>query len=427
MRFKPVSLPRPSSPCRQPWRRPALALLFSSAVLTACGGGGDSGASGSTAQAAAAPRLLRSQSYDKAPSLDALASSAQLLRYRMPALRGGETEANSLLFLPRGQAPAGGWPLLVWAHGTVGVADDCAPSRRFQDSPERSMVEALLKAGYAVLAPDYEGLDAPGPHPYLSLDSQGRAIVAAVEAAHELKSLSLSKAWAVMGHSQGGFAALAAAEHAPSIAARYPLRITLALAPAADLPATLTELVERVRDLEAKLLAGDASVAEALVETAYSLAFNGTMLAHGLQAQDPALKPGLMLHESFVPLAELALRDSDCGAFEQALQTGLAQHVQAGGRLSEFRSVKPDAFEQPALRAAVARNLPGRQRLQAPVFYLQGSEDEQTPVKAARAQAARMQALGTALQYLEVPGATHSSVVDSQLDTLISVLRQHHR
>ncbi|MFN5046559.1 alpha/beta fold hydrolase, partial [Roseateles sp.] len=365
-------------------------------------------------------------SYDKAPSLDTLAS-AQLLRYRMPALRGGETEANSLLFLPKGQAPAGGWPLLVWAHGTVGVADDCAPSRRFQESPERSMVEALLKAGYAVLAPDYEGLDAPGAHPYLSLDSQGRAIIAAVEAAHELKSLSLSRAWAVMGHSQGGFAALAAAEHAPSIAARYPLRITLALAPAADLPATLAELVERVRDLEARLLAGDASVTEVLVETAYSLAFNGTMLAHGLQAQDPGLKPSLMLHESFVPLAELALRDSDCGAFEQALQTALVQHVQAGGRLSEFRSVKPDAFEQPALRVTVARNLPGRQRLPGPVLYLQGSEDEQTPVKAARVQAARMQALGTALQYLEVPGATHSGVVESQLDTLLSVLRQHHR
>ena len=35
---------------------------------------------------------------------------------------------SGALFLPEGQAPEGGWPLLVWSHGTVGIGDICAPS-----------------------------------------------------------------------------------------------------------------------------------------------------------------------------------------------------------------------------------------------------------------------------------------------------------
>lgn len=52
---------------------------------------------------------------------------APLPRYRMTAAQGGETEANALLFVPQGSAPAGGWPLVVWTHGTTGVTDGCAP------------------------------------------------------------------------------------------------------------------------------------------------------------------------------------------------------------------------------------------------------------------------------------------------------------
>ena len=63
-------------------------------------------------------------------------SSVQKIRYRMKAVNGGLTEANAILMLPKG-AKRGGWPLVVWAHGTVGVADACAPSRTvFGDDKE---------------------------------------------------------------------------------------------------------------------------------------------------------------------------------------------------------------------------------------------------------------------------------------------------
>src|SRR4051812_15198408 len=35
---------------------------------------------------------------------------------------------SGALFIPKGTPPQEGWPLLAWAHGTVGIADICAPS-----------------------------------------------------------------------------------------------------------------------------------------------------------------------------------------------------------------------------------------------------------------------------------------------------------
>lgn len=71
--------------------------------------------------------LLSSRPYTLAHSLDEVSASALLLRYRMPVVQVGETEANTVLFVPHGTATAGGWPLVVWIHGTTGVADGCAP------------------------------------------------------------------------------------------------------------------------------------------------------------------------------------------------------------------------------------------------------------------------------------------------------------
>ena len=49
--------------------------------------------------------------------------------------------------------------MITWAHGTVGIADACAPSRigmpANYDSP---LLNSWLKAGYAVVRTDYEGL-----------------------------------------------------------------------------------------------------------------------------------------------------------------------------------------------------------------------------------------------------------------------------
>ena len=35
---------------------------------------------------------------------------------------------TGMVAVPNGTAPAGGWPVVTWGHGTNGMADVCAPS-----------------------------------------------------------------------------------------------------------------------------------------------------------------------------------------------------------------------------------------------------------------------------------------------------------
>ena len=37
--------------------------------------------------------------------------------------------ATGLVYFPDGPAPDDGWPIVAWAHGTSGLAPQCAPSR----------------------------------------------------------------------------------------------------------------------------------------------------------------------------------------------------------------------------------------------------------------------------------------------------------
>ena len=45
------------------------------------------------------------------------------------AVDGKTVAVSGTVAVPKGKAPKGGWPVITWAHGTVGIADACAPSR----------------------------------------------------------------------------------------------------------------------------------------------------------------------------------------------------------------------------------------------------------------------------------------------------------
>ncbi|MFX5869843.1 alpha/beta hydrolase, partial [Acinetobacter baumannii] len=87
-----------------------------------------------------------------------------------------EVQATSLVFTPTTPPPAGGWPIVVWAHGTTGVADACAPSKSALTDSTKDLISKLLAAGYVVVAPDYEGLGTQGIHPFLNIKSEAYSI-----------------------------------------------------------------------------------------------------------------------------------------------------------------------------------------------------------------------------------------------------------
>jgi acetyl esterase/lipase len=170
---------------------------------------------------------------------DAIAGKrSRLLLYRSTGVNGKPNAVSGSLALPKGQPPKGGWPVITYAHGTTGSADACAPTRGYDAGLLVSYVypplKRWLKAGYAVVRTDYEGLGTPGVHGYLVGATEGRSVLDAVRAARALEP-RLSKRFVIAGHSQGGHAALFAASLARSWVPELRLRGTVAFAPASHL------------------------------------------------------------------------------------------------------------------------------------------------------------------------------------------------
>jgi pimeloyl-ACP methyl ester carboxylesterase len=170
---------------------------------------------------------------------DALAGKrSKLLLYRSTAVDGSPISVSGSVAVPKGKAPKGGWPVISYAHGTTGIADGCAPTRGYDAGKLVSyaypLIRSWLKAGYAVVRTDYDGLGTPGVHGYLVGATEGRSVLDAVRAARKAVP-KLSKRLVVAGHSQGGHAALFAAALAPSWTPDLKLRGTVAFAPASHL------------------------------------------------------------------------------------------------------------------------------------------------------------------------------------------------
>jgi pimeloyl-ACP methyl ester carboxylesterase len=138
-----------------------------------------------------------------------------------------KVSVSGVLYLPKGQAPAGGWPLIAWAHGTVGVADVCAPSFAGRSEWEVPYLNFWLQQGYAAAATDYQGLGVPGPHPYLATRPEAYSVLDSVRAVQR-SGFGISTKVVLVGFSQGGEAVFATAGYAPTYAPELDIRGTVA-------------------------------------------------------------------------------------------------------------------------------------------------------------------------------------------------------
>jgi alpha-beta hydrolase superfamily lysophospholipase len=336
-------------------------------------------------------------------------TSTRLLRYRMEAVGGGLTEATALLFTPAGGPPAGGWPLVVWAHGTTGVSASCAPSLDFEGFGSAPLVARLLAEGVAVLAPDYEGLGTSGRHPYYSRASHGRSVVRAVQAALALDGARLAPRWAVIGHSQGGHAALAAAEMAPLIEAQARLAAVVALAPGSDLARSSDLAFERVAQLVA---AGQTDLAAGLL---LRLNYYGALVAHGAQAQQADMAIAPLFGHRVRALLPRALGKpegaGDCTDFGQALAADMVGWLSAGQDVLAYPGVLQHWHRQAGMAALLKDNLVGQNKLAAPVLVMQGELDLDVPAPVTRTLVAQMRAAGTRVELRALPEGDHEAVV----------------
>lgn len=150
--------------------------------------------------------LITSVPLDPALSVSGAGESFRILyatlnQHNQPAV------STAAVFVPHGQPIPGGWPVIAWAHGTVGLGDDCTPSAQPRSSRDNEYLSHWLDQGYAVVGTDYAGLGTPGLMSYLNSVTEAHSVVDSVRAVHQM-GLALSPKWAVVGQSQGGGAAV---------------------------------------------------------------------------------------------------------------------------------------------------------------------------------------------------------------------------
>ena len=311
------------------------------------------------------------------------ASKTILVLYRSLDPKGKPIAVSGTIDLPKGKAPKGGFKSISWAHGTTGAADICAPSRNAAGNPADGYIsyatasyDAWVKAGYAVLRTDYEGLGTPGPHPYLIGASEGRSVVEIMLAAHQLYP-KLSKDYLIGGHSQGGQASLFAASLAPKLAPKLNLKGVFSYAPASHLWD------------QAQLIGSLGAGAEALSGVAIMILYSA--------AREAGVNPSTLLTPEIA--AKLGLIEEACSA----------QLAQALGTVQPKDLLKPGVTTASIDAALKAMN--PNVKIKAPVLILQGLGDSTVFPAFTQALVNELKTSGGKVTYNTFAGLSHSGVV----------------
>ena len=167
-----------------------------------------------------------------------LRAHAWRILYRSTGAVGEPTAVSGTLLLPVGARGRQPLPLIAYAVGTHGIADDAAPSRLLSTGRdwEAGLMALVLGRGCAVVITDYQGLGTPGDHAYMVGRALGCNVLDAIRAGRQLAPAELPDGGptAVMGYSEGGTAAAWAAQLQPSYAPELELAGVAAGAAAAD-------------------------------------------------------------------------------------------------------------------------------------------------------------------------------------------------
>jgi cephalosporin-C deacetylase-like acetyl esterase len=119
---------------------------------------------------------------------------------------GGPAVSTARVYLPS-TPRARPVPLAVTGHGSVGLADSCAPSH----DTENDLPLPYAARGFAAIAPDLAGLGNAGTQDYLDNRAQGWQMLDGARALRRLLAPGVTAPEMILsGYSQGGGAALSA-------------------------------------------------------------------------------------------------------------------------------------------------------------------------------------------------------------------------
>lgn len=287
---------------------------------------------------------------------------------------GGRREVSGVFVVPPGTPPPDGWPVAAIGHGTTGIAVDCGPSADSALLGFLPMVRDMTAHGYAVAFTDYEGLGAPGRHPYLEPRTSAIDMIDAVRALRNIVP-DVSNRWIAVGNSQGGQAAWSAGEIARSYGDQLALVGVVALSPAANVTAFARRSADQtLTDDQQALKAG---------------------LVAGVERYDPALRDRNLIDPA------VRARENDVFACHPTAASSAIP--QPAVRLNSPGDVT-------ALRDALRRIALPQHDLNAPMLVINGLDDQTIPAPWVTAAVAAACAMGGAIQHVEVAGAGHGDL-----------------
>ena len=339
----------------------------------------------------------------RGPAALSPASRNELILYRSVGEDGKPIAVSGTITLPKGRPPRGGWPVLTYAHGTTGIADPCAPSRVTGTTGIQNILSVYiypvladwLKAGYAVVRTDYQGLGTPGPHMYLIGQQEGRSVLDIVRAARAVDQ-RIGRRVIIDGHSQGGHAALWAAALAPKWTPELDVRGTVALAPASHIESQL-QLLTRLN-------------------TPSGLTGLGALILRGIDAARPSLHIPSLLS----PQAAALYPQTDTICLPEL------DAPSSFGGLAPSQLPASGANLAPVF-AAIGQNDPEHLKIRTPLFIAQGTGDRTVLKPFTDQLEGELSKRGTKIDYRVYNGQTHGTIPFASVKDSIAFAKRHLR
>jgi pimeloyl-ACP methyl ester carboxylesterase len=331
--------------------------------------------------------LLRQETLDERQSLNRAAENIRLLYTSTEGLFAKDTVAVSgALFLPRGTAPEGGWPLLGWAHGTVGIADTCSPSWNGRQQRDETYLNHWLANGYAIVASDYQGLGTQGTHPYLATRPAAYSNLDIIRAVQKA-GFPVSGSVVMIGQSQGAAAALATAGHAPDYAKEVDIRGVVATgAPYFSAEGIAAIQETRPRDVVDPMLGYNF-----LALSMLSLIDSDFVLEDYIS--DEVLPVAMAVTDTcYIDMKKLVKREQV--TYNKAFKKSPAEALTKAFKRMEYPTLK----------------------LAAPAFFGIGGKDINTPPRMQQALVKSACAAGSTVHAHFYPTATHASIVNGSTE-----------
>ena len=334
--------------------------------------------------------LLQSEPLDRTASLGDAGQQLRILFTSTNGLTGKGTLATSgAVYFPKTPRPAGGWPVIAWAHGTTGIGDACAPSRMARTPRDTIYLNTWLSQGYVVVAPDYQGLGTEDSHLYLHARAQAYSMLDGVRAALTLNGVS--NRVVIVGQSQGGGAAFGTAGYAPLYA------------PEVKVLGTVATGTPHLRNPNPSPVPPDM----VLPPLAYAMYAAATA---------KVLNPALKDEELFTPAALPAMKKSANACVWEMFET-----MRTEGRTTA-NTMLPDGNAK-MLRAAAAAVVYPTMKLGAPIFMGIGEADVDVSAAQQVLLAADACKAGTNVVKRTYPGLNHSETVNASLKDSLPFVR----